>query len=375
MLHMTSQSNVTKLLCLLFLSTLPLAAAGEFVDKPLPVRGFCIAAPASNRVDEFIRFVGEELATRSVNVLILRVDYGFQFRSRPEMADPRGLSKEQARKISAACKEHDIRIIPQINLLGHQSWQSSCGKLLRVHPDFDETPAVKLPEKYTWPNADRLYCKSYCPRHPKVHEVVFALVDEVCDAFEADAFHAGMDEVFYIGEDQCPRCTGRNKADLFADEVRAIRDHLHPAKRQLWIWGDRLLDGKLTGLGEWEASRNDTHGAIDLIPKDVVICDWHYNRADQTPVYFAMKGLDVVSCSWKNPDAALAQVRDMMRFRESSTREMRGRFQGVMQTVWSGAGGFLDEFYGRRPARDQRNPGHTEANCFRKMFEEVANTK
>jgi len=31
----------------------------------------------------------------------------------------------------------------------------------------------------------------------------------------------------------------------------------------------------------------------------VVICDWHYVRADQTAVYFAMKGLDVVSCSWK----------------------------------------------------------------------------
>jgi hypothetical protein len=28
------------------------------------------------------------------------------------------------------------------------------------------------------------------------------------------------------------------------------------ARRQLWLWGDRLLDGKLTGLGEWEASRN-----------------------------------------------------------------------------------------------------------------------
>src|ERR1043165_406467 len=42
-------------------------------------------------------------------------------------------------------------------------------------------------------------------------------------------------EVFYIGEDQCPRCKGRNKAELFADEVRAIRDHLQPSKRQLWL--------------------------------------------------------------------------------------------------------------------------------------------
>src|SRR5690242_2760184 len=114
MLHMTSQSNVTKLLCLLFLSTLPLAAAGEFADKTLPVRGFCIAAPATNRLDEFIKFIGEELASRSVNTLILRVDYSFQFRSRPELADARGLSKEQAKQIAATCRQHGIRIIPQI---------------------------------------------------------------------------------------------------------------------------------------------------------------------------------------------------------------------------------------------------------------------
>jgi hypothetical protein len=362
-----------KLLWLILLGVLPLCAAENSTNKALPVRAFCIPSPSPNRLDEFIKFIDEELAPRSVNVLILRVDYNFQFASRPEMADAGGLSKEQAKTISEACKKHQIRIVPLINLLGHQSWLSNCGKLLKVHPEFDETPDVKFPEKYVWPNPDRLYCKSYCPQHPQLHEVIFALIDEVCDAFEADAFHAGMDEVFYIGEDQCPRCKGHNKAELFANEVTAIREHLRPSNRQLWLWGDRLIDGETSGLGEWEASRNDTYPAIDLIPKDVVICDWHYNRADQTPVYFAIKGLDVVSCAWKNPDAAAGQVRDMARFRDASTPQMKQHFLGVAQTIWSGAGGFLDEYYGRRPARDQKNPGHTESKCFVRMFEEIRN--
>jgi hypothetical protein len=364
-----------KLLWLLMVAVLRANAAESPGDRTLPVRGFCIPAPSPSRVEEFIKFIEEGLAPRSVNVLILRVDYGFQFTSRPEMADKGGLSREQARKLSEVCKKHGIRIVPLVNLLGHQSWQSNCGKLLKVYPEFDETPEVKFPEKYSWPNPDKLYCKSYCPRHPKVHEVVFALVDEVCDAFDADAFHAGMDEVFYIGEDQCPRCKGQNKAELFAGEVRAIRDHLQPSKRQLWLWGDRLLDGKISGLGEWEASRNDTHPAIDLIPKDVVICDWHYNRPVQTAVYFAMKGLDVVSCPWKNPEIGATQVKDMIHFRESSPPEMKKHYLGVVQTVWGGAGGFLDEYYGKRPARDQRNPGHTESKCFVRTFEEITNQK
>jgi hypothetical protein len=219
---------------------------------------------------------------------------------------------------------------------------------LRVYPEFDETPHVKMPEKYEWPNEDGLYCKSYCPLHPDVHNVVFALVDEITEVFETDAFHAGMDEVFYISDDKCPRCKGRDKAELFAGEVTKIRNHLANNKRELWIWGDRLIDGRTTGIGFWEGSYNNTHRAVDMIPKDVVISDWDYERPDQTAVYFAMKGFNVVTCPWRRPENALAQVDDMLRFRENSTKEMKERFQGMMQTVWSGSEQFLDGYYGRK---------------------------
>src|SRR5258708_37437381 len=99
MLTMTRNLN---LLCLLLTGALTLSAAEKPTDKTLPFRGFCIPAPSGNRIEEFIKFIKfieEELATRSVNTLILRVDYGFQFTSRPEMADKNGLSKAQAQKI------------------------------------------------------------------------------------------------------------------------------------------------------------------------------------------------------------------------------------------------------------------------------------
>jgi len=351
--------------------------AEEALDNVLPVRGFCISAPRPGRLDEFIRFIKEELAPRSVNTLILRVDFNYQYASRPELRDPNGLSKDDVARLAAACKQNKIRVIPQINLLGHQSWHSQTHRLLQNYPDFDETPWVKMPASYAWPNPDKLYCKSYCPRHPKVHEVVFAIVDELCDAFEADAFHAGLDEVFYIGEDKCPRCTGHDKAELFAGEVKVIRDHLNQKGRKLWMWGDRLLDGKTTGLGEWEASTNGTDRAIDMIPKDVVICDWHYPRPDQTAVYFAMKGLSVVTCPWNNPGTATMQLQDTLKFRERSTRAMKGRFLGMVQTVWSGSESFMDQYYGRRPAVEgkKKNSGNSDVKCFKTLFEEIEKLK
>jgi hypothetical protein len=335
----------------------------------LPTRGFCIAAPLPQQLNPFIKFIEEELVPREVNTLILRVDFNYQFTSHPELRDSIALSKSEVKKLVTVCKKNHIRLIPQINLLGHQSWASKTTNLLAKYPQFDETPWVKMPAKYEWPNADGLYCKSYCPLHPEVHKVVFDIVDEICDAFETDAFHAGMDEVFYLGEDRCPRCSGRDKAELFAGEVRAIRDHLTLKNRQLWIWGDRFLDGKTTGMGMWEASMNNTYRAIDIIPKDVVICDWHYERADKSAVYFAMKGLHVITCPWRNPGIAVTQTNDMLNYRQTATNVLKENYQGMMQTVWSDTGSFLDGFYNKK--KDNEGGDNTPWSCFRALFDTI----
>jgi hypothetical protein len=319
--------------------------AANRLDSVIPVRGLAIAAPSVQGLPLFLRFIEEELAPAHFNLLILRVDWNYDYASHPELKDPDPLTLADVRKISAVCKKYGIRIAPQINLLGHQSWAETTYALLREYPEFDETPHVHT-ENYTgWPNPDGLYCKSYCPLHPGVHPVVFELIDELTAAFETDLFHAGMDEVFYIGDDKCPRCSGHDKAELFAGEVTTLRNHLALTEKRLMIWGDRLIDGKTTGIGTWEASMNNTYRAIDLIPKDVFICDWHYERPDQTAVYFAMKGFDVATCPWRKPDIALIQLNDMIRFRQSATPQMMPRFQGIIETVWSGADGFLKYYY------------------------------
>lgn len=363
-----NRMKLSWIFCLL--ASLCCLRAQDKPDDSFPVRGLSISAPRAARLDKFIQFVDEALGSRGVNTLILRVDYNYKYASHPELSDANGLSREDVGRLVAACKKNRIKIIPQINLLGHQSWDKNVGKLLQTYPEFDETPWVKFPDKYQWPNEDRLYCKSYCPLHPGVHDVVFALMDELCDAFEADAFHAGMDEVFYIGEDKCPRCGGKDKSELFAGEVKKIRDHLALKNRKLWIWGDRLLDGKTTGLGEWEASENDTFRAIDMIPRDVTICDWHYNKPEPTAVYFAIKGFPVVTCPWNNPHSGVLQVRDMAKNKENANAKIRRNLRGIVDTVWSDADSFIDEYYslikGAAPKKD------SQAQCFIQVFDEMS---
>jgi len=341
---LTNSMKTKHILLLAFLVSF--SASVLHAQPVVVVRGLCLNAPSKADVERFVKLIDTTLAADSVNTIVLRIDYRYEYKSHPELRAIDPLSESDLKKIVGACQKNHIRLIPQINLLGHQSWAGQVGKLLEVYPQFDETPSIQLPKDYKWPNADGLYCKSYCPLHPDVHRVVFDVVDEIVEACRSDAFHAGMDEVFYIAHPDCERCKGEDPAVLFAREVTLIRNHLAENGKQLWIWGDRLIDGKTTGVGEWEGSYNNTYRAIDLIPKDVIINDWHYEQAVPTPAFFAAKGFSVVACPWRKPEVAIQQSVMMKMFRENSSSVMSSRFAGVMHTFWSDTRIFIDGMNG-----------------------------
>ena len=297
-------------------------------DPPLsraaatPWRGVHLMAPGHGEVAQLRQAIVQRLLPLGVNVIVLEVNYDFKYSSHPELGSSGGLTRDDARSLSEVCKSRGIRLIPQFNCLGHQSWHRDKLPLLQKHPEFDETPDIN--------RVKDLYCLSWCPLHPGVNPVVFDLIDELIDAFQPDAFHVGMDEVFIIASDQCPRCKGRNPARLFAGVVNDLHRHLvGQRKLTMLMWGDRLLDGKATGYGKWEASENGTSPAIEQIPKDIILCDWHYElRSNYPSVHlFQEKGFRVWPSSWKNKDAALA-------FRNDARRGATERMLGHLATTW-----------------------------------------
>src|SRR5882757_7938227 len=77
---------IKRLLIAVFLCSIsPIALSEERLDGVMPFRGFCIASPGSNSLNEFIAFVHDELAPRHVNTLVLRVDYRYRYESHPEL--------------------------------------------------------------------------------------------------------------------------------------------------------------------------------------------------------------------------------------------------------------------------------------------------
>lgn len=271
------------------------------------------------------------LAAGGLNVLILEVNYGFEYESHPELrGDGAVLTKAEAARFAKACRERGIRLVPQFSCLGHQSWAKSTFPLLTRYPELDETPGQ-------FPNNEKIYCRSWCPQHPRVPEIILPMLDELLNAFDADAMHVGMDEVFLIASEHCARCRGGNAAELFARAVSDLHAHLVGRRQvEMLMWGDRLLDAASTGLGEWEAAKNGTHGAVDRIPKDIVICDWHYEPLSRYPgkpsdynsVPFLLgKGFRVWPSGWKN--AAVVEA-----FVDSAAKHRTDRLMGYLATTW-----------------------------------------
>src|ERR1043165_7203081 len=181
----------------------------------------------------------ETLAKQGINVIILEVDYNFDFKSHPELR--RGtnpITRDGARRFAALCRKFKIRLIPQFQSLGHQSWKAETFPLLTVYPKFDLTPGA-------FPNNEGIYCREWDPLNPEVWRVVFKLMDEIIDAFHADAMHVGMDEVFLLGSEQSPSTKGQDPAKLFAKAVNELHKHLTGQRKiEMLMWGDRLIDGK-----------------------------------------------------------------------------------------------------------------------------------
>jgi Glycosyl hydrolase family 20, catalytic domain len=293
-------------------------------------RGVHLASPGHDGLGLLKRAISEKLAPWGVNVLILEVDYGFEFQSHPDLrgSDEGGpLRREDARELKEICTKNNIRLIPMFNCLGHQSWSGTTFSLLAKHPELDETPEAPKDNK-------GIYCRSWCPLHPEVNKIVFSLIDELIDAFGADGFHVGMDEVFLIASPSCPRCKGKDPAELLAKAINDLHQHITEEKKvTMLMWADRLLDDAKFKYGKWEASANGTAAAIDRIPKDIILCDWHYEKRPEgypSVAYFQEKGYRVLPSTWRDKEAALAMLAE-------ARRGASERMIGHLCTTWTSA--------------------------------------
>ncbi len=333
-------TQVIRAAALLFVLATTLTAAAASPDDRAPPkkaekwRALHVMVYTTDKDLEVLGDQVPKLAAMGVNVLILEVNYHFKFQSHPELRHGQNpITREGAGKLAALCQRHKIRLIPQFQSLGHQSWKAETFPLLAVYPQFDLTPGAFAQNK-------DIYCREWDPLNPKVNEIVFKLMDELIEAFHADALHVGMDEVFLLGSEKSPSTKGQDPAKVFAKAVNDLHEHLVKDRRvEMLMWGDRLFDANKYHWDKWEASKAGTAAAVDMIPKDIIICPWHYELKKAYPSIplFLEKGFRVLPASWRKLDASKALIQYSQKFDSP-------KMLGHLFTTWGGKKDTLTEY-------------------------------
>ncbi len=171
----------------------------------------------------------------------------------------------------------------------------------------------------------------YNPFSEKNYQYIFSLYEEILKTYEPATLLIGHDEIqglsVYASE------SGKTTAEILAMDIRRIRDWLTRRNVRTAMWGDMLLDH-----GRWEAevgSANSgnpffrsgaTHHALEMIPGDVLILDWHYQekKSYDSIGNFRRNGFRVAGVPWHEPKAA----RNMA----GSVKYSDG--QGIIATDW-----------------------------------------
>ena len=175
------------------------------------------------------------------------------------------------------------------------------------------------------------------PYNTDGNALVNRMIDEIIEAttvngVKPDGIHLGGDEGLYWSEVY----HGNNKGEAFAKAFINANNHIkknHPGVKVV-MWGD-MLDSNFLG-GQYGSS-----GAIDYIPKDIIIADWRYRNVDwynydaandEFPSLnmFVKKGFTVWPASWKSQDAAKTLIKNGNQISKNG-----GTIYGHLYTTWS----------------------------------------
>lgn len=246
------------------------------------------------------------------NTIVVRISDGIRLKSMSKLVADDAWSVDTFLNVVNFARQNGLEVIPELKLLTHQE------KLLK-----DKYPSL-------------MYNKStYDPRKEETYQVVLPILDELIDLIHPRALHIGHDEV--AGHNDRSRRRWLNSeepvlpASLFLQDVVRLYTHLQKRGVETWMWGDMLVSAgefrqmkpnSLHGIGEYA-------GLLDKIPKEIVICDWHYSDTGNdfpSALAFARAGHRVIGVTWRRPDT----IRNFSRY----VAKMPTGGLGMLATTW-----------------------------------------
>ena len=186
----------------------------------------------------------QRLVDYGYNMLVLNLEYRFQFPSHPEVAMPDSLTPETVRRLDVYAKERGIELVPFMNCAGH------CN-------------GIGLTEKYNTLCADDSNSTKAVEQLrinlPEAEALMLDLYEDLYVSFSSKYFHIGGDEIRHLNV-LYPNLEPKERIREAIRYLNKMCAHVKAQGRIPMIWGDMLL--KYPEL-------------IEQVDQEAIICDWN----------------------------------------------------------------------------------------------------
>lgn len=211
----------------------------------LQIRGFVddIARGQVSTMEDFkkiIRFA----ARYKMNMYMLYLESDmFRLPNYPQIGKDRGaLTKEQISELASYAKQYHIEVVPIVQTLGH------CQNVLH-RSEFIHL--AEFPSAWTFDVSNQ-----------GTYDYFKYMLSEVVPSYPGPYFHIGCDETIDLGYGKSKKLVEkRGKAWVYAEHYRRIYDMVKEYGKTVMMWDDIVLRHPET---------------LKMIPKDVIMIDWHY---------------------------------------------------------------------------------------------------
>ncbi|MBP7497094.1 MAG: family 20 glycosylhydrolase [Bacteroidales bacterium] len=236
----------------------------EIYDYPdMQFRGISddISRGQVSNLDNFKRII-RELARYKMNTYMPYIEDVMQFECYPSIGKGRGaLTKSEIRELVNYAALYHIEIIPIFQTLGHY-------ENILVEDEF-----IRYAE---FPGAASLDVSS-----DSTYVFLERLLNEVFAAFPSKYINIGADESYDVGLGSSRQLVAKTDiAVVHANHYKKVYDICKKNGKEVMMYSDIVLQHPKI---------------IDLIPKDIIMIDWHYNVSDN---YLSAKTFDTAGFTY-----------------------------------------------------------------------------
>lgn len=184
-------------------------------------------------------------------------------------------TREQMLEIVDFAHEHHMIVVPEIDMPGHVS------ALLSSIPEL--ACNGKKVEIKTTPG---IFKDILCAGNEKNYDVLFRILDEICEIFPDKYIHIGGDEAPKAQWKSCPDCQKKIKEEYLADEealqgyfINRVQQYLSGKGKKVITWNESLNSGNLSKdviVQMWM----DPKGMSKKSPNRIINSDFYHYYAD-----------------------------------------------------------------------------------------------